>query len=57
MCLTKSVNPERIASNFDIFKFELDSEDLKKIDALQTGVRMLPLDWDGLENVRNHLAS
>ena len=57
VCLTKSVKPERIASNFDIFNFELNSEDLKKIDALQTGVRMLPLDWDGLENVRIHLAN
>jgi len=54
VCLTKSVKPERIASNFDIFNFELDSEDMKKIDSLQTGVRMLPLDWDGLNNHKDY---
>ena len=37
--IPKSVNPERIASNFDVFGFELSSEELAQIDGLNTGVR------------------
>lgn len=33
----KSVNPERIKSNMDIFDFELTSEEMDKIRALDTG--------------------
>ncbi|BAH31487.1 aldo/keto reductase [Rhodococcus erythropolis] len=37
--IPKSVNPERIASNFDVFDFELSTAQLGAIDALNTGVR------------------
>lgn len=44
--IPKSVNPARIAENFDIFDFELSATELEQIDALETGVRGGP-DPDG----------
>ncbi|GAB3622527.1 aldo/keto reductase [Mariniluteicoccus endophyticus] len=38
----KSVTPERIASNFEVFDFELSDDQVRAIDALDRGRRMGP---------------
>ena len=39
IAIPKSVDPDRIAANLDIFGFELDRSDMDAINALDTGVR------------------
>lgn len=40
--IPKSTNPARIAQNFDVLGFELSTDELARIDALDTGVRSGP---------------
>jgi 2,5-diketo-D-gluconate reductase A len=40
--IPKSVTPERIRQNFDVFDFELSGEEIREIDALDRGSRIGP---------------
>jgi 2,5-diketo-D-gluconate reductase A len=35
--IPKSATPERVESNFDVFGFSLDDEDVRRIDGLSRG--------------------
>ncbi|HUO38232.1 MAG TPA: aldo/keto reductase [Mycobacterium sp.] len=40
--IPKSVNPDRIVSNFDVFDFELSDDDVESISSLDNGTRLGP---------------
>lgn len=42
VAIPKSVNPERIQSNLDIFDFELSQEDMDTLNAMKVDIRILP---------------
>ncbi|XP_017484484.1 PREDICTED: aldose reductase-like isoform X2 [Rhagoletis zephyria] len=44
--IPKSVTKSRIASNFDVFNFELSAEDIATIDSFNCNGRFVPLDND-----------
>jgi 2,5-diketo-D-gluconate reductase A len=40
--IPKSVHPARIASNFDVFDFELSADEVASISSLDDGTRLVP---------------
>lgn len=42
VAIPKSVNKNRIIANYDVFDFELDTEDMKEIRSLNKGMKMFP---------------
>ncbi|KQQ20712.1 oxidoreductase [Rathayibacter sp. Leaf299] len=44
--IPKSVNPARIAENFDVFDFALTTDEITRIDTLEQGTTMIPDEMD-----------
>ncbi|XP_056643554.1 aldose reductase-related protein 2-like [Diorhabda sublineata] len=49
--IPKSVTPSRLKSNFDLYDFELDDEDMKKIEELNVGEHVRICDWRIFPNI------
>lgn len=43
--IPKSVTKARIISNFNVFNFELDAEDMDAIDSIDCNGRLCALEW------------
>jgi len=48
IAIPKSIHPERIKENFDIWDFKLSSADIEEIAKLDTGRRSFEQDWMGV---------
>jgi len=46
--IPKSITPTRIAENFNVFDFKLDTEDMTRIRGLDCGFRLFAQDWHGV---------
>lgn len=50
--IPKSTNPERLRQNLNIFDFELDDVDMKDLNGLDAGIRIL--DFSAFEGIKKH---
>ncbi|KAM4675753.1 uncharacterized protein O3C94_008349 [Discoglossus pictus] len=57
VAITKSYNPDRIKENFQIFDFELTSEDMKAIDGLNRNLRYLMIEMSAVIHAAAQMAS
>ena len=48
--IPKSVTPARIKSNYELFDFVLDDEDMAALFRINRDLRIVQLTWDGLPN-------
>jgi diketogulonate reductase-like aldo/keto reductase len=46
--IPKSIKPERLQENFDVFDFQLSSEEMKKLDGLNCNFRYFDQEWHGV---------
>jgi len=46
--LAKSVNPARIAENFNVWDFSLNQEEMDALNGLNQNLRLFDQDWHGV---------